>query len=34
MSDREKQLNIRPLAAYETMTGDINTKNIPGFERN
>lgn len=33
MSDREKQMNIRPLVAFETMQGDINTKNIPGFDR-
>lgn len=33
MSDREKRLNLGPLAAYETMKADIVTKNIPGFEK-
>lgn len=33
MTDLEKVLNTKPLGAYETMKGDIYTKNIPGFEK-
>lgn len=33
MSEREKALNNKPLAAYETMQNDIYTKNIPGFNK-
>ncbi|CDW75955.1 UNKNOWN [Stylonychia lemnae] len=34
MSDRERQLNIKPLVAYENMQSDIYVKQLPGFDRN
>lgn len=32
MSDREWQLNVRGIAAYEAAEATINQKSLPGFE--
>lgn len=33
MSEKEKQLNLRPLIAYEAMQGEVTVKQIPGFQK-
>jgi hypothetical protein len=33
MSDRERQLNLKPLIAYESLQRDIQVKQIPGFNK-
>lgn len=32
MSDRERQLNVKGIAAYEAAEANINQKSLPGFE--
>lgn len=32
MSDREKQINKKPLNAYEAMESDTHNKMLPGFK--
>ena len=33
MSERERQINMKPLMAYETLQAEVAARNLPGFNK-